>query len=227
MKVEFNTLHWDNIDERMLSAHKSVMGHFSIPVNYHNNNINHGQWMKAVHSSSTSDVVITIEPDCVIIDKQKVIELINYAYKKNTFIGIAQVSNHIRPKSHIYAAPAFYIMPTKLYKELGEPSFTETARSDTAEEISYMAEERGLRYRCLYPSTFEGEPTEGLWPLGNYGYYGIGTTFENTVYHLYQSRLGNNIDLFVKRCQEIVNGTFDNSNHNSSRVMNYKGKIVT
>ena len=95
-----------------------------------------------------------------------------------------------------------------------------------AEEVSYIAEDFGVRYRCLYPSTFEREPVEGVWPLGNYGYYGVGTTFDNTVYHLYQGRMGNNIQLFVDRCKEIVDGTFDNRFHNSSITMNYKGRIV-
>lgn len=226
MKVEFNSLHWDNVNKDMLDAHKSVMKHFDIPVNYHNLNWNHGTWMQVIHSESKSDVVVTIEPDCVILDKQKVLDIIRYAYKNNTFVGIAQVSNHIPPKSHIYAAPGFYVMPTKLYNELNCPSFTETYRSDTAEEISYIAEEKGIRYRALRPTYFEGEPGEGLWPLSNLGYYGIGTVFEDTVYHLYQSRMAQNIELFVKRCSEIINNTFSTEHMTSSTTFNYKGKIV-
>lgn len=226
MKVEFNTLHWDNVNQDMLDAHKSVMEHFGIPVNYHNVNINHGLWMQSVHTNSTSDVVVTIEPDCVILNKEKVFDIIRYVYHNNTFVGIAQVSNHIPPKSHIYAAPGFYAMSTKLYKELGSPSFTETHRSDTAEEISYMAEEKGIRYRALRPTHFEEEPSEGLWPLGCLGYYGIGTVFEDTVYHLYQSRMAQNIELFKKRCKEIIEQKFRTSLMKSSTTFNYKGNIV-
>ena len=47
MKVEFNSLHWDNVDMSMLNAHKKVMDHFGIPMNYHNRDgFNHGNWMQ-------------------------------------------------------------------------------------------------------------------------------------------------------------------------------------
>jgi hypothetical protein len=226
MKIEFVSLHWDNVDQDMLDAHKRVMKHFDIPVNYYNLNINHGHWMTEIHKQSTSDIIVTIEPDCIPLNKDKLLDVVRFAKRMNTFVGIAQVSNHIRPKSHIYAAPGFYVMPTRLYKTLNCPSFSETRRSDTAEEISYIAEENGIRYRALRPTYFEGEPTEGVWPLGCLGYYGIGTVFEDTVYHLYQSRMAQNIELFVKRCDEVINGTFTTEGFHSSTTFNYKGKTV-
>ena len=205
MKVEFNSLHWDNVDKDMLTAHQGVMSHFDIPVNYHSTNTNHGSWMQQVIGRSNSDVIVIIEPDCIILDKEKVLNYIKYAYHNETFVGIAQVSNHIPPKSHIYAAPAFYAISKKAYDKLGQPSFTETRRSDTAEEISYMAEEWDIKYRALMPTYFEKESSEGLWPLSNLGYYGIGTVFDNAVYHLYQSRMAENIELFVKTfCRHLI-----------------------
>ena len=208
MKIEFHSLHWNNVNSEMLAAHARVMNHFEIPMNYSNaHGMNHGVWMKDVIQSSASDVVVFFEPDCIPLN-EKYLEYIKYVHKHNTFVGIAQVSNHIPPKSHIYAAPGFYAMSTNAYKELGSPSFTETRRSDTAEEICYIAESRGKRYRALFPTTFEKAPTEGVWPLGNLGYYGIGTVFDHSIYHLYQSRMAENIELFVKRCDEVIEGEF-------------------
>lgn len=226
MKIEINTLHWDNVDQNMLQAHKKVMQHFGLPVNYHNVNINHGAWMNQVVGESSSDVIVVIEPDCIPLSRNKVLECISYVNKHNTFIGIAQVSNHIPPRSHIYAAPGFFCIRKSVYDELGRPSFSETRRSDTAEEICYLAEERGIKYRALLPTHFEKEPTEGLWPLSNLGYYGIGTVFDNTVYHLYQSRMAQNVDMFVQRCEEVVNGTFTTENFYKSTTFNYDGNIV-
>lgn len=227
MRVEIRTLHWDNIDVKMLDAHKSVMRHFNIPVNYDNfNGLNHGVWMKHTLDSTNSDVVVFIEPDCIPLNIEKFFSCIKYAYHKNTFVGIAQVSNHIPPKSHVYAAPAFYCMKTSIYKALGSPSFAETVRSDTAEEISYIAEENGVRYRALMPKYFEKESSEGLWPLSCLGYYGIGTVFDDTVYHLYQSRFAKNIELFCTRCEEVIQGTFTTEGMHSSQTFNYEGNIV-
>lgn len=226
MKIEFNTLHWDNVDKDMLQAHQRVMQHFNFPVNYHNVNMNHGQWMNRIVSESSSDVIIIIEPDCIPLNRDNILKCIYYAYNSDSFVGIAQVSNHIPPKSHIYAAPGFFCIRKSVYDRLGRPSFSETRRSDTAEELCFIAEEKGVRYRALLPTHFEKEPSEGLWPLSNLGYYGIGTVFDNTVYHLYQSRMADNIDLFVNRCNEVIANKFTTDGFYSSSLFNYKGKIV-
>lgn len=215
MKVEFNSLHWDNVDSRMLEAHKRVMDHFEIPMNYWNQNVHHGAWLDHIMKNTTSDVVVIMEPDCIPLNKSY-LEYIKYVNQNETFVGIAQVSNHIPPKSHIYAAPAFYAISKKAYDKLGRPSFTETRRSDTAEEISYFAEDTGMRYRALMPTCFEKESSEGIWPLSNLGYYGIGTVFDNSIYHLYQSRMAENIEMFVKRCDQVIDGTFNTDNFTSA-----------
>jgi hypothetical protein len=226
MRVEFNSLHWDNVDRDMLNAHKSVMEHFEIPMNYWSVNMNHGKWMDHVFNKSDSDVIVILEPDCIPIDKEKLISYIRYAYYNETFVGIAQVSNHIPPKTHIYAAPGMYAMSKKAYIALGSPSFSETHRSDTAEEITYIAESRSMRYRSLMPTHFEREPAEGLWPLASLGYYGIGTVFDNAIYHLYQSRMAENIETFIRRCEEVKRGKLDTSSFYSSTLFNYEGTIV-
>lgn len=225
MKIEFNTLYWDNTPSEQIQAHKLVTDYFELPVNYYEENSPHGLWMDRICKQSQSDIIGFFDSDCVPLDKEKIIECVRYVQKTKTFLGVAQVSNHIHPKSHVYAAPAFYLIHKQCWEQLNT-SFTETHRCDVAEEVTYTAEARGVRYRCLYPSTFEREPVEGVWPLGNYGYYGVGTTFENTVYHLYQGRMGNNLQLFIDRCKEIVDNTFDNRFHISSKTMEYKGKIV-
>ena len=226
MKVEFNSLHWDNVDKDMLNAHKEVMEHFSIPMNYWAVNMNHGKWMNHIMTKSESDVIVVMEPDCIPINKDKLIEYIRHAFYNETFVGIAQVSNHIPPKTHIYAAPGMYVMSKKAYLALGSPSFSETPRSDTAEEISYIAESMGMRYRALMPTHFEREPAEGLWPLAALGYYGTGTVFDNAIYHLYQSRMAENIELFINRCRNVKTGTLDTSKFYSSTLFKYEGRIV-
>lgn len=226
MKIEIHSLHWDNVDKDMLTAHKQVMKHFDTQVNYHNlNGANHGRWMEWVVNESKSDVVVFFEPDCIPLNLN-FHHYIRYAYKHKTFVGIAQVSNHIPPKSHIYAAPGFYCISKEAYNVLGKPSFTETRRSDTAEEISYMAEEQGLKYRALMPTYFYTEPAEGLWPLSNLGYYGIGTVFDDSIFHLYQSRMAQNIELFVRVCDAVQNGALDLTKFKRATLFNYEGNIV-
>lgn len=225
--VDFYSLHWNNIDERILENHKKIMKFFDIPMNYHNlDRVSHGHWMQWVVENSEADVVVFFEPDCIPLNK-KYLEYITYCYQYNTFIGIAQVSNHIPPKSHIYAGPGFYCISKNAFNTLKKPNFCETARSDVAEEVSYKAENIGLKYRALMPTYFEKEPEEGVWPLSNLGYYGIGTVYDNSVYHLFQSRYAQNIKMFINRCEQILNNTFTTEGMYNTTLFNYQGKIVS
>lgn len=226
MKISYHTLHWDNVDTRILESHKKVFNHFDIEIEYTNMNINHGLWMTSVCRNTISDVYVFFEIDCVPLNKKVVDDCIKYAVENNSFIGSAQVSNHIYPKTHVYVAPCFLTLSRNCYYDLGMPSFHVTNRSDTAEELSYAAEQFGKRYKCLYPTKFDGIPkNDGVWRLSNYGYYGIGTLYENKIYHLFESRWGDHIDLFEKRCNQIIEGTFDTSTMYNS-LDEFHGKKV-
>lgn len=225
MKVEFNTLFWDNTPSDQITAHKEVTEHFKLPINYYESNIRHGLWMDHVCENSNSDVIGFFDADCVPLSRQAVLDAVSFVSANNTFLGIAQASNHIPPMTHIYPAPAFFFVSRKWWKEVGV-SFVESIRSDVCEEFTYASESKGKRYKCLYPTHFEREPVEGVWRLSNYGFYGIGTVFGNACYHLYQGRMKNNLELFLKRCKEIVGGSFSTDGFHSSTNFNYKGRIV-
>jgi hypothetical protein len=219
-KAEFHSLHWNNVAPEMLAAHKRVMEHYQFPMQYHNiDGANHGKWMEWVINNSASDILVFIEPDCIPLNREKVIEYINYAGTNETFVGNAQVANHIPTKSHIYAAPSFYVISKKFYDRAGKPTLAETRRGDVGEEICYIAEAMNVPYRALMPTCYEKESTEGIWQLGNLGYYGTGTVYDNTIYHLFQSRYAANVELFVKRCEELLNGTFTTKDFHSSTAL--------
>lgn len=208
MKVSIHSLYWDN-GSVLAESQKQVMDHFGVNINqYHLNGVGHGAWMNSIMDNAKEDVIGFIDNDCVITNKDIVSVACNYAFDKESFIGVAQASNHIKPCSHIFAAPAFLFISKECYLKMGSPKFSENYRSDVAEEFSYIAEDRGIKYRALYPTHYERESTDGLWALSNYGYYAIGTHFQGGVYHLYQGRYNINIELFKQRCSEIINGTF-------------------
>lgn len=224
--VEFNTLYWDNTPPDQMRAHRAVMAKFDIDVRYFEENTPHGLWLDRTTAASTADVIGFFDSDCVPLSRERVQACIDYVTRHDTFCGIAQVANHILPRTHVYAAPAFFLITRSCWERLGRPSFVHNPRSDVGEEITRAAEMLGQRFRVLYPDSFEREPREGLWPLGHYGYYGIGTVFDQTVYHLYQGRFGSNLQLFIQRCDEIAAGTFSSAGHQSARVFDYAGRIA-
>ena len=216
MKVEIHSLYWDNA-EYLVDSHKKVMNHFNIPVNYHNiNGLRHGIWLDDVMSSEDCDIVGFIEPDCIPLNDKIIKTCIEYVTTTKTMIGTAQCSNHIAPFNHIFVAPSFMFIDRQTWINLGRPSFKETPRGDVAEEISWKMDENKMTYRTLYPKWFEKIPPEGIWNLSNYGYFGIGTVFVNSVYHLFQGRTQENQELFNKRCEEVVSGNFSTSGFTSS-----------
>ena len=87
------------------------------------------------------------------------------------------------------------------YKTLGEPSYLETYRSDCGEELSYVAREKGfevkyIRFsRCVQPE----------WHLKENIKFGIGSSYEDLVYHNFQSRESTSLDMFIKKCKEVLN----------------------
>lgn len=206
--VELHSLHWDNFSPEMLAAHQAVMEAFDVPLRYHRRTVAHDHWLTEVMRSSTADVVGFIEPDLIPLAPDVVPHALAYVRATGSFVGPAQVANHIHPAAHVYAAPSFFFIDRSCYRALGSPSFVANLAVDTGEALSRAAEAQGVRYRALYPTHWDREAGDGAWSLGNYGWYGIGTVYAGQIYHLFEGRLQANIDLFVARCREVLDGTF-------------------
>jgi hypothetical protein len=153
-------------------------------------------------------------------------ELISFVAKNKSIAGTVQATNHIPLMTHTFIAPSCIFIYKPLWEALGQPTFLPTNRSDCAEEVSYVAEQNGVRMKAIYPSHFEREPEEGVWRLNNYGLYGVGTVFDNKFYHLFQSRFQSNVDMFIKRCNEVVEGTFTTEGMFVSTDFNFQGRIA-
>lgn len=206
-KVEIHTLAWPNADARLVSGHTDVTTKMDLQVAYTIHQADHGLWMDAVMSSSTADVVGFLDIDCIPVERKAVEKAVEWAAVNKSFVGIAQVSNHIPPASHIYAAPAFFFIWRETWERLGRPTFSATPHGDVGENVSYAAELARIPYKTLFPVAYTQAPDEGAWRLHTYGSYGIGTYFQTGVYHLYQSRMQQNIDLFCKACKTVQSQT--------------------
>ena len=216
MRLEIHTLAWPNTHPGIVKAHSDVCKHLQLEVTTHIREVPHGQWMNEVMATSTADVVGFLDIDCIPLNAEIVEQSYIFA-AKHTMVGIAQASNHIPPYSHIFAAPAFLFVNRKVWNDLHCPTFSETEIGDVAENVSYALEMAGLRYKTLYPTHYTKAPAEGLWHLHTYGVYGIGTVFEGGVYHLYQARVGDNAELFIQTCEQVIAGTFTTDNMMFSR----------
>jgi hypothetical protein len=156
------------------------------------------------------DYILTIDVDCIPLTKSA----LQYTFDKiqnNIFIGTAQRSMHIDNNKHVYIGSPCFGLSTELFHKMGKPSFIPTNRGDTAEELSYIAEEKNIEMEIFMPSKYERDPFGGpAWELDVPSKkYGIGTTFVNgnndeMFYHLFESRRHVHNDLFINKCKEVV-----------------------
>lgn len=226
IKVSINSFYYPGSNPRFVESHKNVMKHFNIPVNYFEQQIHHAQFMESVLTNSDADVVGFLDIDCIPLSSSAINELISFVVKNKSIAGNVQATNHLYPMSHLFVAPSCFFIWKPLYDAIGRPSFFPTNQSDVAQQVCHVAEQHGVRMKALYPTHFEDEPEEGVWRLHNYGLYGVGTVFDGRFYHLFQSRFQKNVDLFIRRCEDVINGTFSTNGMFESKDFNFKGRIA-
>jgi len=226
MKVSINTFYFPNSNQEFISAHKKVMEHWNVPVNYYEQVIRHGDFMNSIMENTDAEIVGFLDIDCIPLSGDAIMELVQFVGLNKSIAGNVQATNHLPPMTHTFIAPSCFFIYKPLWVALGKPSFLETQRSDVAEELCYIAEQNGVRMKAFYPTHFEREPEEGVWRLNNYGLYGVGTVFANKFYHLFQSRMETNVQLFIKRCKEVVKGTFTTKGMFESTNFDFQGRIA-
>jgi len=161
------------------------------------------------HLTEQYDAILTIDVDCIPLTKSALL----YTFDRicsGVYIGTAQRSMHIQNNKHVYIGSPCFGVTSKMFNEMGRPSFIPTERGDTAEELTYIAEERGMPIEIFMPSKYEKDPFGGpAWELDTPDKkYGVGTTFvdgngKEVWYHLFESRRHAHNDLFVAKCQEV------------------------
>ena len=116
-QTEFHSFHWDNFSSEILAAHQRVMSHLGLNVRYTQKNIPHGQWLDEIMATAQAEVIAIIEPDLIPLNIDIVVNAIEYVIKNDTFLGCAQVSNHIGNATHIFASPAFFFITKTCYEK--------------------------------------------------------------------------------------------------------------
>ena len=226
-RVLIITLHGRNTrPPKVLEYHKKVMvDYFHLPVNYvvcpfpH---VSHGFCMNQIISSTIDDLSLKpdyyffIDSDCIILQENVFNMFYDLVKNKVTVAGQAWQSNHKKGPNggipHAYASQAFLWFARDLYNKLGRPDcdhWSEAAGEefggDTAERITYAAKRRGYNVSLFYPShVFE----EG-YDLDNGCKYGLGNAYgDNLMYHVSRQDDPRSQDLFVNKCQDVLDGKF-------------------
>jgi hypothetical protein len=205
--LSIHSLHWPSANSVVIENHSKVFKNFGLSVNYCHEEIPHGYWMTDILNKSTTDLVLFVDSDCVPLFKDTVFKVVSLAARLRSFVGPAQATNCIPNRYHVYAAPSFLAIWRQAWVDLGKPALTESNNADVGQSLSIAAERSNLPYVALYPVGFESTPIDGVWRLGNYGYFGIGTYYRLGIYHLFQGRLSENVIRFVSTCERSIAGS--------------------
>lgn len=209
MKIKINTLCHNNTNLELILNHKRVMNNFDLNVNYTQENVHHGAWINRVLQSDTiTDIFVFIDIDCIPLKREYFDEAIQYA-QNGYLVGNAQVTNCIKEKHDLFCAPSFLIISKEYYEKIGKPSAVNNHRSDIAQEFTRAAVDKELRLKMYFPTSFQSIPTGGIWRLSGYGYYGIGTIFDEKFYHLFQSRYKQNVNLFNHTAKCVMDSSLN------------------
>jgi len=144
VKAEIHSLNWPGSDPRLAKEQKGIFKHFQLPLTQHHRKLDHSVWIDAVLRQSKADVVLFVDNDCVPLSRSAPMEAIQWAAEHQSFLGLAQASNHINNGIHVFAAPALLAIARSAWMRLGQPSCRPTPRGDVAEELRWRAEEHGL-----------------------------------------------------------------------------------
>ena len=221
-------------DPLYIEYNKKVFNHFGINVNYVTSGSRHGEILNTLSREENVDYLCFVDVDAIPLSPNVLETLIGRIYNKNAIIGIEQTSNnhrheadklialshaiergeniskHISPANNdknltnheeTYAGPAFFLIAKETYKTLGEPSYLETYRSDCGEELSYVAREKGFEVKYIHFS----HCVQPKWHLKENIKFGIGSSYEDLVYHNFQSRASTSLDMFIEKCKEVLN----------------------
>lgn len=183
-------------------------------------NMQHGYTMDKMIKlvRQTHDAIMFLDVDCIPLNDFAIDYCLEQAYNGKV-IGDIQRSNHIENNQHVYAAGHNVTFTLETYDKIGQPTMVPSYRGDTAEELTYAAEEHGVEVELLMPRKYDAPPYYFGWEENYVPYwaladgmpnYGIGTTFANHLgdmfWHNYQICQPGQESRFVRKCEEILNG---------------------
>lgn len=196
MNVAFYT---KNIDPKIPEMQKKVFNALGLDIVQIKSDDwkGHGGEIDSFLAETKEDVIIIWDIDCIPLYK----EIVQKAYNEaslGAIFSVAQKASHI-PNSIIYASPAFFAISKATWVELGKPSFHATDRADCAGELTYLANEAKIDVQLLYPNAVE----RPKWALNDEIMFGLGTTYQNAIYHAFMSRKENG-NMFIKKCEQVL-----------------------
>jgi hypothetical protein len=203
--VSVFSCYMQNIPDVILSAQKECVTKF-LPEGWsfkqHFTSKRHPDALSFLVEEAETDIMIVLDIDCVPLTPGA-LQYISWPAQRGALAGCVQRANHIKNCAHLYVGPFCMAFSKTRYKELGSPSFNETARGDVGEELTYAWQrDNPTMIKFLWPSNVEQPIFE--WTLDGSYTFGLGTTYDGLFYHAFNARTPEGSKRFIAKCDEIL-----------------------
>jgi hypothetical protein len=146
-----------------------------------------------------NEIIVLFDVDSIPLNNTIIHKAVDWCKNNVGIYSMAQRAPKIK-NAIVHAAPAFMVFSIKTYNLLGKPNFETNYRSDCGAEMTHSAKEKGIEVKMLYPSHVETPHTI----LEGDIYFGYGTTYNNDIYHAFESRFKQRDGYFINKCKTIL-----------------------
>jgi SAM-dependent methyltransferase len=190
------SIYMQNIPNEAIALQRAVFEKFGYCVTQVPWVGGHGEALDHLIKKRENGIIIFCDIDAIPLCRGVFEKMIFNVNNYGGLVGVAHQANHI-DAFHQYPGPECLALSVETWNRLGRPSFRETARSDVAQELCRIGDDGGVAAVLMQPTAV----TEPRWPLAG-GWLGLGTVYENMLYHAFESRLS--CDRFIKKCREVI-----------------------
>lgn len=210
MAIKFTSLYWKNVNHDLLKAQKDIFKFFGIDIDQQlHDQLDHGLWMNdQLRNLDDQDILVIVDIDCIPLNHDILKRAVAIA-EEGGILGCAQVANHLETKDFIYAAPCFLAIKGRTYRELDSPNMCPTNSYDAGGYLTFIAQKKKVPVHLVYPTS----TAVPKWVLSNNCVYGLFTIYEDSILHLFESRLLVLINTFLELKDNII-GNYNQFNHN-------------
>lgn len=206
MNLGVFSLYWDNIDDKFRYLQKRVMDHFGVPVMQHRvHGFQHADWIDWILTYKGYrgvDVILFLDIDCIPLEKTALSRAFHSAVQGKIH-GCAQSAAHLTRPTEIYVGPFFMCLSRRTHEYIGAPSAQPDKDFDVAQRLTVSAKGYGIEPDYLWPTEIQLPK----WKLGEDKVFGIGTTYDNSVFHLFESRTNRYIEQLEQRVATLLGAT--------------------
>jgi hypothetical protein len=198
-KIQAYSCYYSNITKDMINYQKKVFDLFGMSLTQELTQLQHSIYLDSkIKSIKDFDIIIFFDIDCIPLKPGLYEYIVDVISDNNSIIGIEQQANHIQPL-FIYAGPACLAFTKEVYEKLNKPTLAHGNGADGAGHLTLAARKNNVNVK-LFNIVCSNDKQ---WACGN-KFFGLGTTYDDWIYHQFGSSSIISNFQFINKCKEIL-----------------------